>query len=221
MATSKLFSITSTDQLPIGQKAHFFFSHLESTPIKLFKKHQDYLLFNALIHANASKIKINTPGRVLIEIPPNSAIFFETNIVKTIQINNQLYIKIPHSNQIEYLSRRKSQRIATKISSMAKRLDRQRMAFYSVTILNISAGGVKFCIDGDIFDKKERLFVRFPLGSKNIEADVEIVEKNSLANEVHFNAKFINIAQELVAAIEKFIQINTKEEELNPYKKSS
>ncbi len=221
MNAAQLLYIVSTHKLPIGQKAHFYFSNLKSTPLLLFKQHEDYLLFRVLPYANAAKLQDKVKGRILIEIPPNSAIFFETEIVKTLKINDQLYLKISHSNHIKYLSRRKSLRVPTDIISMAKRLDKNNKAIYSVTIRNISTGGVKFSIDGNIFEKKERLFLRFQLNQKYIEAVIEVLEKNIVENEVHFNAKFIQIDSESAFAIDKFIQINAKTVGLSPYERNS
>ena len=163
-------------------------------------------------HANASKIKEGMNSYIIFEEKYSIAYKFQTTIKNILTFHDKKLIKIPHSNNLISLTRRKYPRINVQIEAFIKREGKLRdNPNYVCTICNLSRDGMKICIDGNLFNKGDIVEIKYKLNNSNIEAKCTVLEQ-LFGREGEYRLQFTEIDPYMLFVNEKYIQSHMKDE---------
>ncbi len=195
--TSKDFSIKTS--------AKFYFDKYGFAPIKLEKNQPDYMLWEVISHRNMDQLKPGVEGTIVIDDRYGRSYKFPSKILDELKQNVTL-VRTPHSNTLELLQNRKYPRVAIDLPGYIQKLQGDK-ALYKALLCNISVGGLKIFIESDksLFQRGDRLLVKFDLEGQKIETKVKVVYSGNMN---YYGLMFEQLDFQSKRAIEKYISKN-------------
>ncbi len=206
--------VYSTKELRKGQKAKFFFEDKKFVPIKLQTNFDEYGLWKVELHRDMQQLQAGTTGEVLFEQKALIAYKFPTTILEALEYEDEHLIKIPHSDRLKILARRKYPRVETNFIGVVRKVGTLRdHPFYRCKICNLSEGGVKICLEPGIFNIKDRVIVRFKIGTQDIEVESSIESEITYNKEGEYGVKFLKLSDKVKFIIKQYVMSHLQEEE--------
>ncbi|BAF70392.1 PilZ domain-containing protein [Nitratiruptor sp. SB155-2] len=204
-----IYMIESTQELQREQIGKFFFTHNDFAPIQLHEQHNRYAIWKVLPHFNAKFLNQNVSGTVVIEVKPTIAFSFTANIEMVWEFSDIRYIRLPHTNAIEYMYHRKTPRVFLGSKGLLKILSQDGVhPMYIVDIIDISQGGAKIKID-EYIDKKS-VSLSFRISEKKVLFTGAIVGSEIINDHRYYNIKFEDMEQEDKLLLGKYIDTQLK-----------
>ncbi len=210
--------IENSKDIKEGQKAKFYFDRFTFAPITLQDNQENYLLWKAGLHRNATLLEEKREGTIIFEERYLIAYQFATTISEIYKYADELFIKTPHSNSIKLLAKRRYPRVEVDIEGVVRKSGKLRdNPFYKCRICNISEGGAKICIDNAPFKERDRLILGFKLGYEPIDTESAIEAEITYDGKESYGLKFLNLSEHARYIISKFVasQINKQSKGLS------
>ncbi len=205
--------IYSTKDIPKNQRAKFYFSQHDYVPITLTTKYDDYGLWKLELHGKMDMVRPGMSGFVVFEEKHLIAYRFDITIEDILSFHNEKFLKIPHSDNLVVLAKRKYPRVDVDIQGVVKRKGKLRdNPYYKCKICNISEGGAKICLEDDIFHQGEELELKFKLNMEDIEAESKVIAKITYEGPGQYGLQFVNIDPHMKFVIGKYVNMHLKEE---------
>ncbi|BCD60597.1 MULTISPECIES: PilZ domain-containing protein [unclassified Nitratiruptor] len=204
-----IYTIESTRELQIEQIGKFFFTHNDFAPIQLHEQHDKYAIWKVLPHSNAKFLQQNICRTVVIEVQSTIALSFTAKIEMVWEFGDIRYIRLPHTDTIEYLYHRKTPRVFLGSKGLLKILSQNGVhPMYVVDIIDISEGGAKIKIDEPITAKNINL--SFRVLDKKISLDGYVLGSTTINDHRYYNIAFTNIRQMDKLFLEKLVYSRLK-----------
>lgn len=197
---------TSKD-FPPQTNAKLYFDKYAFAPIKLEKNQPDYMLWEVISHRNMDRLTAGIEATIIIDDRYGRSYKFPSKILDELKQNVTL-IRTPHSDNLELLQNRKYPRVAIDIVGYIQKIGEK--ALYKALLCNISIGGLKIFIESDhtLFQRGDKLTVKFELEGQKIETKVKVVYSGNMN---YYGLMFEDLNFQSRRAIEKYISKNLED----------
>ncbi len=205
-------TLHSTKEIEIAQRGKLHIDSNHFIPIRLHRSDDTHMLWEVMPHEKRISLQEKQKGYILFEKRHLIAYRFDTLVEKIRQIGGKRYLKIPHSDNIELLARRKYPRIEVDIDGFIKKVSKltEPQPLVACKVTNISEGGAKICLamSGANFKDKEQVILKFTLDFTNIETTSEVQAQIVYKGEECYGLKFVRMDEKTRFVIAKFIAKN-------------
>ena len=195
----------SSRDFPVGVRAKFYFDKYAYAPIALEKNQPDYQLWQVISHRNMDRVKKSVEGFVVIDDKYGRSYKYPTKILDELRHKDITLVRTLHSDDIELLQNRKYPRVAMDNEVFIKKEDRKGL--FKGIICNLSIGGAKLFIESSeqLFDKNDRISLRFDLDARQIEAEAKVVYAGNMN---YYGVMFEDLDFQSLRTIENYIERN-------------
>lgn len=202
----------SSKEIPKNQKAKFYFSSTEYVPITLSTQYDNYALWKVELHGKMDMLKPKMQGFVIFEEKHLIAYKFDAVIEDVLIFHNEKFLKIPHSDNLKVLAKRRYPRIDVNIPGVVKRKGKLRdNPYYKCTICNLSEGGAKICVGEDLFHPGEELELKFKLNMEDMEVQSKVIAKIAYEAPGQYGVQFLHMDPHMRFILNKYINMYLKE----------
>ncbi|BAF70393.1 hypothetical protein NIS_1285 [Nitratiruptor sp. SB155-2] len=154
-------------------------------------------------HKYIKKIHKDGMAKILIPLSPLSCITISVSIEQIFTFGKETVLKIPHSTQIEFLSKRKYPRIEVAIKALLRTMETKPSVVHSVRILDLSEHGMKIALNDCVLDSAHPIYMRFQIDHSTIELEGEIVGVHKEEDGCYYNIKISKIDEKAQFLINK------------------
>jgi len=147
-------------------------------------------------------------------VRPDDGIYkFESKVDAIYMDKGKVIMKVPHSLNLIRIQRRKHARVNVNLRGnlgiVREEKDVEKVYWISGEILNISAGGVKFCSEEEIPGNEEnikKLTLKFKLDNITIVGEVKPVREERHETEICYGLKFTDISSRYEELIHDYVR---------------
>ncbi|WP_200763829.1 flagellar brake protein [Nitrosophilus alvini] len=210
LTLSKDIEMFQNGKMITGKKAY---------DVALYDKDEKHMYWLIIGLKSRSEIDENRPVKITFLRKGDAIYNLESPITEVLQEDNKIVVKLPHTFEMSRTQRREFPRIETDIPAMIGDIitvdGKEEIVWHIGRILDISVGGVKFCIpkDGSKEIKTgigQNVLLKFELENNSYDLKASIENKDERKTAICLGLKFTDIKEKEKEKIFEYIQKEQK-----------